>query len=85
MAMTYKNLIQIAYLLFQILQTSNLVTEPLVLTVELFVLVLLYFEASKLYHSLRLIKFSQTYELHFKVIDLIISLLIIAHFMVSNN
>jgi hypothetical protein len=44
--------------------------------------ILLYLEASKIYESLRLMSFSIHYEHQSKVMDLLITIFIIAHFIV---
>jgi hypothetical protein len=45
--------------------------------------IMLYLEASRRYHSLRLMSFSLHYEYHSKLLDMLVTIFIIAHFIVT--
>jgi len=78
----YKNIICIVYLSLKIAEHYKR-RSSIWTIIEIVVTYLMYCRASKIYQSLRYMSFSLEYEYQSKVFDLIITLLIIMHFVVN--
>lgn len=76
---SYKNLLLFCYFLVKITTLGRSIWWY---TIETLCVYLMYRRASNIYSSLKLMNIALVYEYQFKIMDIIVNLIIIAHFIV---
>lgn len=80
---TYKNVLVFTYFLFKLIEVEKLIPIGWWLIIEGICVFVMYRRARNIYSSFKLMNFALMYEYQFKITDIILNLIIIAHFIVS--
>ena len=82
LSQSYKNMAIFSYFLIKLIGIDQTVSLSWWLIIEGFCIFVMYRRARSIYRSFRLMDFALVYEYQFKIADIILNLIIIAHFIV---